>query len=244
MDRVIDLMNAKGRNAEVAFHNPAPKRATAYVIPGSLEKPTSRRIVRSLASLGRLEAEHPALADALIAGDPEIDLEAIGRIIRRPTRIYADESLKVLFKVRLEEQVYDASGALKETREPRYNENNVAGEFPVKAGKLFPKKEIYNRFIFARKYQISHVNGLTYDFLFEIAKELHEADSLMMVGAGAKGQAPLVFQDGGKPFRAFLEGRVKPDGAYLLVLHLTNLELKALPQGAPAEGASGEGASS
>jgi hypothetical protein len=37
-----------------------------------------------------------------------------------------------------------------------------------------------------------------------------------------------VFQDGGRTYRAYLEGRVQ-GGAYLLLLHLTNLELKPLP---------------
>jgi hypothetical protein len=37
-----------------------------------------------------------------------------------------------------------------------------------------------------KKYQLSHVNGSTFDFLFEIAKELSDKDSLMMLAAGAK----------------------------------------------------------
>ena len=49
-----------------------------------------------------------------------------------------------------------------------------------------------------------------------------------MLAAGAKGNKPLVFNDGGKPYRAFLEGRVKDD-KYSLILHLTDLELKPLP---------------
>jgi hypothetical protein len=34
--------------------------------------------------------------------------------------------------------------------------------------------------------------------------------------------------DGGKPYRAFLEGRVKGE-KYCLILHLTDQELKPLP---------------
>jgi hypothetical protein len=49
----------------------------------------------------------------------------------------------------------------------------------------------------------------------------------MMIGGGAKGNEPLVFQDGGKTYRAFLEGRVK-DNTYVLLLHLSNLELKGI----------------
>ena len=64
-------------------------------------------------------------------------------------------------------------------------------------------------------------------FLFEIAKELHEKNALMMIGGGAKGNEPLVFQDGGKGYRGYLEGRIKGN-AFLLLLHLTNLELKGI----------------
>ena len=68
---------------------------------------------------------------------------------------------------------------------------------------------------------------LTFDFLFEMAKELHENDSMIMLAGGVKGNEPLVFQDGGKTYRAFLEGRIK-DNAYLLLIHLSNLELKGI----------------
>ena len=54
--------------------------------------------------------------------------------------------------------------------------------------------------LYLLKYQIKHVNGLTFDFLFNIAKKLHEKQSFMMMGGG-KGSDPLVFNDGGKPYR-------------------------------------------
>ena len=73
----------------------------------------------------------------------------------------------------------------------------------------------------------SPLNGITYDFLFSIAKELADKDSMVMMAAGPKGNEPLVFNDGGKPYRAFLEGRIKND-KYCLLLHLTDLELKSI----------------
>ena len=48
----------------------------------------------------------------------------------------------------------------------------------------------------------------------------------MLIGAGEKGIEPLVFQNGGKAYRAFLEGRVNDKG-YVLIMHLSNLELKS-----------------
>ena len=70
-----------------------------------------------------------------------------------------------------------------------------------------------------------HINGLTYDFLYEMAKELHEAKALMIVGAGPNGKSPLIFRSRSLPYRGFLEGRIDGD-KYILLLHLSNLELK------------------
>ena len=83
-------------------------------------------------------------------------------------------------------------------------------------------------FMFKKSYQVQHVNGLTFDFLYDMAKKLHEANAMMLLGAGAKGVEPLVMANGGTPYRAFLEGRVEGD-RYALILRLTNLELKEIP---------------
>ena len=85
------------------------------------------------------------------------------------------------------------------------------------------------KFVLVRKLQLCHLDGLTFDFLHGIAKELQEKESMLLLGGGPKGKQPLIFQRNGSPFRGFLEGRVKGDG-YLLVLHLSNLELKRVDQ--------------
>ncbi len=48
----------------------------------------------------------------------------------------------------------------------------------------------------------------------------------MLIGTGKKGVQPLIFQAGGLPYRVFLEGRINGE-TYTLIMHLTNLELKA-----------------
>src|SRR3990170_2735771 len=96
------------------------------------------------------------------------------------------------------------------------------------------KTEVFNRFVFQSKAQLTHVNGLTYDFLFAMAKELEEKDSLLLLGAGPKGNQPLVFFRGGTQYRGFLEGRTQGE-RYSLVLHLSNMELKAPEQAARSE---------
>ena len=81
------------------------------------------------------------------------------------------------------------------------------------------------RFVFIRSLQLFHRDGLTYDYLFGIASELAADNVVVLLGAGAKGNEPLVFQANGTPYRGFLEGRVK-DKSYQLLLHLSNMELK------------------
>ena len=57
-----------------------------------------------------------------------------------------------------------------------------------------------------------------------MAEELHKRDSLVLVGAGHRGKDPIIVERNGHPFRGFLEGRTQ-NGKYLLVLHLSSLEL-------------------
>ena len=88
------------------------------------------------------------------------------------------------------------------------------------------RQDAIRRFVFGRTMQLVHVDGLTYDYLHGLAKKLDDAGELVVLGAGASGKDPLVFQVNGVPWRGFLEGRV--DGKrYQLLLRLSNLELKS-----------------
>jgi len=93
-----------------------------------------------------------------------------------------------------------------------------------------PKAKAARMFIFTHTYQVQHINGLTFDFLFDMAKQLQESKAMMLLGAGPKGNGPVIMSQGGTPYRAFLEGRVEGE-KYCLLLHLSNLEMKA-PGGA------------
>ncbi len=233
MARYLNIADSKGRNAQIVFNGQVQKPVIKYV---NEQGETARNlkvlkstIENSYNSLLEKYSENEAIANALISEDPEINLKLTGRFIKTSGRLYIDAENKPVFRITKKEKIYAPDGTLKEERDPKETVANTLNEqMPVKpSGKLFPKKEIYNKFVFAKKYQLRHVNGLTFDFLFEMAKELYEKDSLMLIGGGAKGLEPLVFQDGGRPFRAFLEGRIKDD-TYQLIVHLSNLELKPL----------------
>jgi hypothetical protein len=135
--------------------------------------------------------------------------------------------------------VKNPDGTEKERRDLTKVPANVAlAEMPITwSGRKFPKEKAVRAFIFVKSYQLKHTSGLTYDFLYDMAKDLHESNTLMFVGAGKKGNEPIILTAGGEPYRGFLEGRVDGD-RYALILHLTNMELKPLPpaqeEGEPA----------
>ena len=245
MLRYIKLANQKNRDAEVTFRSMNPK-PSVKMVQESGEHVVNKRVVKgtsknSTQTLLNKYDEKPKegqdfklqlasrLAEDIISTDPEIDVELAGKFIEDVSRVFINESEKPVFKVKKTEKIFSPKSELKQEREPKYNDCNILGENMVKwTGKLMPKSKIYNKLVFNKKYQIKHINGLTYDFLFDMAKELSDKDALMMMGGGASGKEPLVMNDGGKPYRAFLEGRIKGE-KYCLILHLTDQELKPLP---------------
>lgn len=232
MSRRINLSDSKGRNAEVIFTSitkkPKVKTVTAAGKPTQTSRVLKSTVANSYERLLKQLGDDEAIAQALIASDPEFNSQQTGLFIRETSKVYINSELKPVFKIQKTEAVHLPDGTLKEERTPKETIANILSEFPVKpAGKYLLKKEVYNKFVFSKKYQITHINGLTFDFLFEMAKDLHEQDALMMLAGGEKGNEPLVFQDGGKTYRAFLEGRIR-DNSYILLMHLSNLELKGL----------------
>jgi hypothetical protein len=176
------------------------------------------------------------VSDLLVKGDPEIDFESYGRFLTETSRVYIDADKKIVHKVQEWEIVRNVDGSEREKRPRKAAAPNTATETPLKwSGRLMKKAEVFNKFVFASKLQIVHVNGLTFDFLYAMAKDLDEKDSLMLVGAGPKSTQPLIFHRGGVPYRGFLEGRVQGE-KYCLVLHLSNMELKPSLANVPPPG--------
>ena len=232
--RKINISNAKKRDAMVGFEAKPHRRRVFQV----LQDGSSKRNLRILRSTPRshietLAGQHEdleALGQALIQGDPDVDLDYTGMLLEGLKKVYVGGDGEVVFHVHIEEVIKDPHGEEKERKPFVPRQANIAvEEVPLRwTGKLIPKAAAVRKFVFSRHYQIHHVNGLTYDFLYAMAKELHEKQALMFMGAGPKGNEALVVSRGGSPYRAFLEGRVQGE-KYLLILHLTHLELKELP---------------
>ncbi|MDR1603629.1 MAG: hypothetical protein LBS10_02400 [Gracilibacteraceae bacterium] len=235
--RAINIANAKKRDAEVGFIS-APRRSAVELVLPDGRKTDPVIILKSTANLRTLLGTYgdlPGVGQALIDGDPEIDFEQVGRILRQRRKLYLSPDGAVAYRVNLLQVVRNPDGTEKERRDLTKAVANVAAEIPLSwTGRKFPREKAVRSFVFSKSYQLRHTNGLTYDFLYEMAKELQESDALIFIGSGPKGAGPIVLTAGGEPYRGFLEGRV--DGPnYRLVLHLTNMEIKPLiEEGGPA----------
>jgi len=135
------------------------------------------------------------------------------------------------------EIVLGPHGEEKERRTPEDQQANINDAMPVRWRKRrLSRKDVVTRFVIKRTLQIRHDSGITYDYLYAMAKELHDADQMALMGAGEKGRAPLRFNQNGAPYQeAFLEGRIDGD-KYMLLLHLSDMQLK-LPPPPPAPAA-------
>lgn len=235
----INICNSAGRDAIVATQSVRSSLRVRWLDPLGRQVRTVR-LLKAPVTLG-IEAlkerygELSKIGQAIIEGDPEVDPELTGRFLRETSRVYIDEQRRIVHKVREWEVVRNPDGSQRERRPRQILPCNVGPETPLRWSGVFVKKEeACRKFVFSGKLQLIHVNGLTYDFLYGMARELEAKDSLMLLGGGPKSNQPLILRRGGVPYRGFLEGRTQGD-KYCLLLHFSNLELRAPAEPSPKE---------
>lgn len=225
----INISNAKNRDAAVALEGVRPKREVRFV-DEKLRPVTTKRLLKTdvthdLDELKKSAKELEDVSKLLVEGDPEIDIESFGMFLTNTARIYVGDD-GIVYSVEEFEVITNPDGTIRERRPRKKETQNINSEVPLKwTGKFIKKSEAIKQFVFTGKKQLIHVNGLTFDFLYDIAKILHEKNSFMLLRGGEKADRPIIMYRGGKPYNAFLEGRI--DGkSYCLILHLSNMELK------------------
>lgn len=227
----IALSNENGRDAVVSMESVATPVSVRWLDPAGRQsssvrivKGTIDRDVQNLLEEGETLS---AFSQKLVDGDPEIDFETVGQFLQNTSRVLVDQKGKMVHKVQRFEIIRNPDGSERERRPKATVPPNITSETPLRwTGKMIRKEDAIRKFVFSSKVQLHHINGLTYDFLFSMAKELEEKNSLMLLGAGPKSNQPLVLRRGSVPYRGFLEGRTDGD-RYCLILHLSNLELKS-----------------
>ncbi|MFN0139431.1 MAG: hypothetical protein ACKVQW_05010 [Pyrinomonadaceae bacterium] len=225
----VNISNPKGRDAVVAFEAVMPKREVMFVDtknkPVTTQKLLKTDINHDLDALLKKRKTLNAIAKAIVNDDPEINLEEFGMYLNDTSKVYVSKK-GIIHLVDEYEVLTNPDGTLRERRQRQKEPQNINSDIPLRwTGKFIKKEEAAHRFVFTHKRQLIHVNGLTFDFLYDMAKELDERNSLLLIRGGEKGDKPIIMQRGGRPYNAFLEGRIKGD-SYLLVLQLSNMELK------------------
>lgn len=226
----INLADKRKRDAVVKAESVRVDDPVRYLGPKG-HSAWTRRVLKSttdhdLDSLTKQFEDPEAIAQALIQSDPDVDIERFGQFLWHTSKVWINAEQELVFRIRQLEEVRGPRGKIKTVRDRERDEPNVGSDIPLLwTGKMIRRAEAIRRYVFTSKLQVVHINGLTFDFLFDMAKELDKADSLMLLGAGKGGKSPLVFRRGSVPYRGFLEGRVDKN-RYVLLLHLSNMELK------------------
>lgn len=168
---------------------------------------------------------------ALRDGDPELDLQLAG------TEIDSDETNPAWFDPNVAapvpvgdfadiDIVMGPDGGEKTRRPHLIRRPNLDELHPVKLGKRLPLAEALTGFAFRQMLQLAHTDGLTFEFLRDLAADLAAKQEVAVLGAGPKGNLPLVLREHGGAYRAFLYGAVDTAGRYQLLLLLSDQELK------------------
>ncbi len=219
-----------GRSARVGFQS-LPE---AQPKPALNQRTSTGTISRVRLRNGLRPVDTASLtSDAIISGDPELDITRAGQ------RLDVELSAAWLDPAAAEPRpigdftetdiILDVAGNEKERRPHLVRSPNLNELHPVKIARRLPVAEVLNAFIFRACGQLVHQDGLTFDFLYSLAADLHRTNEMALLGTGAKGNQPLVIREGGTPYRAFLFGEAS-DGAdgphYRLLVMLSDQELK------------------
>jgi hypothetical protein len=233
--RKIRLTDHRGRDAVVSLEacrvaDDIRYRSAAGAVVRHVRLVKSSATISHESLLDRF-GDQQGLAKALVAGDPEMDIEAVGKRTGPCKRVFVDGKGEPLYTAKIVEVVYGPDGLEKERREPKSCPSNLLDPRPW-SRKLLPREVATRRFAFTRKYLVRHVDALTFDFLFSLASYLESKASLVVIASGAKGTGPFILERNGAPMLGLIEGRTEGDG-YLLILHLAAFELRQPPKAAP-----------
>ena len=228
--RLISIGDNTGKNAMVGiqpyFKKSEKKQEEKSYVSKRVIKTTLKTDITTLKKESGYDSEK--LFASLLYGNPEIDLNEEGKFAPALHYTYATNKNELASNVHFEERIFFADGNLKDQRTYNESEQNIQNEsMPVRwSGITIPVYEALRRYIFVHTYQLFHTNGLTYSFLYDMAKELSEKKIAMFVGAGAGGTEPIVLMKGGKKYRGFMTGQIETEGRYKLLIHLTEIDLE------------------
>jgi len=227
----IHIANKKSRDANVRFVSLIKEADPRFAYKGKNIK-NSRLLINSEEnSENNLIKKYKVnLAEKILKEDVDLDIEYAGKFIGDIDRILFNSKDEILYTPpEIKEIVFNKDGKEIKKQKPKEIVPNVRDDTPPLkwTGKFFKREEILIKFVITKSIQLRHVDGLTFEFLYDMAKTLDDKKSLMFLGGGKSGKEPLIFQTNGSPYRGFLDGRINKN-QYQLILRLSNMELKKI----------------
>ena len=225
----IHIANEKKRDANVRFVSLIKESDPKFAYKGKSIK-NSRLLISSdeTSEDNLIKKFKNKLAQKILEEDVDLDIEYAGKYIGDIDRILFNSKNEILYSPpKIKEVFFIKEGKEIKKQNPREIVPNVRDDTPPLkwTGKFFKREEILKKFVITKSIQLRHVDGLTFEFLYDMAKTLDSKKSLMFIGGGKSGKDPLIFQTNGNPYRGFIDGRIKKK-QYQLILRLSNMELK------------------
>ena len=227
----IHISNEKKRDANVRFVSLIKENDPKLAYKGKSIK-NSRLLISSdeTSEESLIKQYKSKLAENILNNDVDINIEHAGKFIGDTDRILFNSKNEILYSPpKIKEVLFNKDGKEIKKQDPKEIVPNVRDDTPPLkwTGKFFKREEILKKFVINKSIQLRHTDGLTFEFLYDMAKTLDNKKSLMFLGGGKSGKEPLIFQTNGSPYRGFLDGRINKN-QYQLILRLSNMELKKI----------------
>lgn len=148
MMRAIHRSNDRRCDALVVFYAEPVASTIRRVLPSG-EEPAGVRLVKTTALMNRCLRENydaQQLTEALVAGDPDVDMELAGRKLRRTRRIFVDSDYRIVYHVNLFRVVVNPDGTERERRELAKVPGNVNLPMSLRwTERMFPRVKTNRR---------------------------------------------------------------------------------------------------
>ena len=225
----IHIANEKKRDANVKFVSLIKESDPKFAYKGKSIK-NSRLLINSdeTSEKNLIKKYKNKLAQKILEEDVDLNIDYAGKFIGDIDRILFNSKNEILYTPpKIKEVVFNKEGKEIKKQNPKEIVPNIRDDTPPLkwTGKFFKREDILKKFVITKSIQLRHIDGLTFQFLYDMEKTLDNKKSLMFIGGGKSGKDPLIFQTNGNPYRGFLDGRINKK-QYQLILRLSNMELK------------------
>ncbi len=140
----INISNSKNRDAVVAMEGVSTKRDVRYTDPEGrmvmTRKLLKTDVEHDLPAVMKKRKKPSAVANALVKGDPEIDMEEFGRFLADTSRVYVSKK-GIVHLIEEFEVIHNPDGTVRDRRARHKEPQNINSEFPLRwTGQVHQKR--------------------------------------------------------------------------------------------------------